>query len=540
MSPFVVNTGLTPTDEQYHNLIEDVLHNGNLKGDRTGTGTVAVVGRMARYSLLNKRSPRLTTKEMQDTPEREMLWFCGGSSSIKELRDQKIGIWNSWLIPGTAKYRTRTNDELIPLLGRKYGSETATINFCTHDHLLEIQKGHGINIFDKFTVKITTRESLSRTVEIYGSDAYFTSVEGVLHHAAEYHNIAVEVLTDGNIGPGAYGPQWRHWQDTQIVPQAELQAYRAQGYKVMGNIRPEIDHEDEEAIMADLTKIYLAQGFTDVKFRKLPWDELPERGWDIDTHGKWVSIIYGREIDLEAIYIQVADLPRHVVHREIDQLANAIELLRKEPTSRRIIVSAWNPALTWKAALPPCHLYFQFISHELTLEQRYTIARDRVALQKYDLKKEADKGNMDMALRTWMAYDLEADRRDCTDEELHGNMDAVGIKRRGLYCFLLLRSNDLGLGQPFNVAQYATLTHMVAQCVGMEPLELVWAAVDAHVYANHVQALEHQLTLESKDCIPRLKLNPAVTSIDGFKISDLEIVDYDSHPSLTKEMPVAV
>jgi thymidylate synthase len=119
-------------------------------------------------------------------------------------------------------------------------------------------------------------------------------------------------------------------------------------------------------------------------------------------------------------------------------------------------------------------------------------------------------------------------------------MDAVGIKRRGLYCFLLLRSNDLGLGQPFNVAQYATLTHMVAQCVGMEALELVWAAVDAHVYSNHVKALEHQLTLQSKDCIPRLKLNPKVTEIDGFKISDISIHDYDSHPSLTKEMPVAV
>jgi thymidylate synthase len=90
------------------------------------------------------------------------------------------------------------------------------------------------------------------------------------------------------------------------------------------------------------------------------------------------------------------------------------------------------------------------------------------------------------------------------------------------------------------VAQYATLTHMIAQCVDMAPLELVWAAVDAHVYTNHVQALEHQLTLESKDCIPRLKLNPEIKSIDGFKISDLEIIDYDSHPALTKDMPVAV
>ncbi|MNC33087.1 Thymidylate synthase [compost metagenome] len=169
------------------------------------------------------------------------------------------------------------------------------------------------------------------------------------------------------------------------------------------------------------------------------------------------------------------------------------------------------------------------------------IAQDQVELAKYDLeKKQRQTGTMDCALRTWTDWTVYQKQTLVSDEEMHRRLDEVGIKRRGLYCFLLLRSNDLGLGQPFNVAQYATLTHMVAQCVDMEPLELVWAAVDAHVYTNHVAAIEHQLTLESKDCIPRLKLNPTVTSIDGFKISDIEIIDYDSHPALTKEMPVAV
>ncbi|MNI51441.1 Thymidylate synthase [compost metagenome] len=228
------------------------------------------------------------------------------------------------------------------------------------------------------------------------------------------------------------------------------------------------------------------------------------------------------------------------MYREIDQLANAIKLLREDPNSRRIIISAWNPALTWKAALPPCHLYFQFISHELTIEQRYAIARDRVALEKYDIEKAAKSGIVDAALRTWMQYDLEADRKDCTDEDLHANMDTVRIPRRGLYCFLLLRSNDLGLGQPFNVAQYATLTHMVAQCVGMAPLELVWTAVDAHVYTNHVDALNKQLNQSSLDCIPRIKLAKGITEIDDFDISKIVIHDYESHEALTKSMPVAV
>lgn len=480
MTPFVINTGLTPTDEQYHNLVEDVLHNGNFKGDRTGTGTYAVVGRMARYSLLNQRSPRLTTKGMQDTAEREMLWFCSGSSSIKELRDQKIGIWNSWLIPGTAKYRHKTTVELINAIAKKFDADTGTAHYVDAPTFAQVPSGRGVNVFGKCLVKITLKADMKKTVDVYGSVTDFTDIESVIDDVATQLGIELTFLVDGDIGPGGYGPQWRHWKDTQVISMAEYDAYAAQGYHAIGETF----------------------------------------GREMKHHGELAGKL--------------------VVHREIDQLQNAINLLRNDPNSRRIIVSAWNPALTWKAALPPCHLYFQFISHELTLEQRYMIARDRVALQKYDLKKEADKGFMDMALRTWMAYDLEADRRDCTDEELHGNMDAVGIKRRGLYCFLLLRSNDLGLGQPFNVAQYATLTHMVAQCVDMAPLELVWAAVDAHVYTNHVKALEHQLTLQSKECIPRLKLNPAIKEIDGFKISDLTIHDYDSHPALTKDMPVAV
>lgn len=541
MTPFVLNTRLTPTDDAYHNLIEDVLHNGNFKGDRTGTGTYAVVGRLARYNLMNKRSPRLTTKGMQDTAEREMLWFCGGSSSIKELRDQNIGIWNSWLIPGTAKYRTRTNDELIGLLARKYGNDTATINFCTHDHLLEIQKGHGINIFDKFTVKITVKESLSRTVEIYGSDAYFTSVEGVLHHAAEHHNIAVEILTDGSIGPGAYGPQWRHWQDTQIIAQADVVQYQQQGYILRGQIAPVGLPDTEEALLAELDRVAEVKGYVRTDVVKVQFDEVGDKGYDVYNNGGTLSARYTDEEGLRKIFTAIADLPRFVVHREVDQLVNAIQILKHDPNSRRIIVSAWNPALTWKAALPPCHLYFQFISHELTLEQRIKIAQDQVELAKYDLDKQARQtGMMDCALRTWTDWTHYQAQTKVSDEEFHRRLDEAGIKRRGLYCFLLLRSNDLGLGQPFNVAQYATLTHMVAQCVGMEALELVWAAVDAHVYSNHVQALEHQLTLESKECIPRLKLNPEVTSIDGFKISDIQIIDYDSHPALTKEMPVAV
>lgn len=541
LTPFVLNTRLTPTDDAYHNLVEDVLHNGNFKGDRTGTGTHAVVGRMARYSLLNKRSPRLTTKGMQDTAEREMLWFCGGSSSIKELRDQKIGIWNSWLIPGTARYQDRTLDELVHLVTRKIGGDDGTVNLTTPDNFAKIQEGHGINTYGKCIVKLTTKESGQKTVAVYGSTEDFASVEAVINYIAIEMGIALRVLIDGDIGPGGYGPQWRHWQDTQIVSQTGLHEYHKQGYTVRGEVAPVGLPDTEEALLTELDRVAAAKGYVRTDVVKVQFDEVGDKGYDVYNNGGTLWARYHDEDGLRKIFTVIADLPRFVVHREIDQLVNAIQILKHDPNSRRIIVSAWNPALTWKAALPPCHLYFQFISHELTLEQRVMIAQDQVELAKYDLeKKQRQTGMMDLALRTWTDWTHYQAQTKVSDEEFHLRLDEAGIHRRGLYCFLLLRSNDLGLGQPFNVAQYATLTHMVAQCVDMAPLELVWAAVDAHVYTNHVAALEHQLTLESKDCIPRLELNPEVKSIDGFKISDLKIVDYDSHPALTKDMPVAV
>lgn len=481
MTPFVLNTRLTPTDDAYHNLVEDVLHNGNFKGDRTGTGTYAVVGRMARYSLLNKRSPRLTTKQLTDNPEREMLWFRTGDSSIKELRDQNIGLWNNWLIPGTEKYRMKSTEELLEAIRKKYDGDFIEAQYTVAEVFAKVPEMKGINTLGECLVKITLKESdMKRHVTLYGSEENFATLEDMVVSAAVELKINPQVLTDGNIGPGAYGPQWRHWPDTQIVSgKLELQQYLEQGY----------------------TKVTTIQ--------------------EAYASYEWAG--------------------KHVVHREVDQLANAIKLLENDPNSRRIIITAWNPALTWKAALPPCHLYFQFISHELTLQQRIMIAQDQVELAKYDLtKQQARTGMMDCALRTWTDWTVYQKQTLVSDEEMHRRLDEAGIKRRGLYCFLLLRSNDLGLGQPFNVAQYATLTHMVAQVAGMEALELVWAAVDAHVYTNHVEAINHQLTLESKDCIPRLKMNPAVTDIDGFTIKDIEIIDYESHPALTKSMPVAV
>ncbi|MNX93928.1 Thymidylate synthase [compost metagenome] len=485
---------------------------------------------------------------MKDTPERELLWFVSGSSSIKKLRDQKIGIWNSWLIPGSAKYEPLTSEEVEKAICKRLSVDFFNLSVIDNNvrEALNLHEFTGdLYVFPHTADKGACIYFARHVWDGLVRESYSETKEIALSYIAGWFDISTKRLVDGDIGPGGYGPQWRHWKDTQIVSKADLPAYMNQGYKRLGVITPSIEPFGVEEIKAALHAYFIENGYSDTSIGEADSIMLPECGYEmVGSKGRCVHVLYLGEDELIQAYVEALDVPRFVMHREIDQLQNAINLLRNDPNSRRIIVTAWNPALTWKAALPPCHLYFQFISHELTLEQRAKILVDRVDLEIYDLNKEWEASGHYQSYPVNIKgekFDLEQARLiTASDDEIHAQLDDLGIHRRGLYCFLLLRSNDLGLGQPFNVAQYASMTHMVAQCVNMAPLELVWAAVDAHVYTNHVEALKKQLTLESKDCIPRIRFNRNVTDIDDFTIGDIEVFDYESHEALTNRMPVAV
>ncbi|BCP54399.1 thymidylate synthase [Kaistia sp. 32K] len=156
----------------------------------------------------------------------------------------------------------------------------------------------------------------------------------------------------------------------------------------------------------------------------------------------------------------------------IDQLANVIEMIRTKPDSRRLIVSAWNPAEVDDMALPPCHSLFQFY-----------VAEGRLSCQLYQ------------------------------------------------------RSADIFLGVPFNIASYALLTMMVAQVTGLKPGDFVHTFGDAHLYSNHLEQAELQLSRAPKP-LPTMKLNPAIQRIEDFRFEDFELVGYDPHPAI--KAPIAV
>ena len=203
----------------------------------------------------------------------------------------------------------------------------------------------------------------------------------------------------------------------------------------------------------------------------------------------------------------------------INQIAEVVHQLKTNPDSRRMLVSAWNVADVPKMKLPPCHALFQFYTRELTLLQRESFSAHLSEHRGTTLWGNALRG--DPAAR----------------REMHEEFDRQGIPRRALDCQLYQRSLDVFLGGPFNIASYALLTHMIAQQVDMVAGDFVWSTGDTHLYSNHMEQVELQLSRECRP-LPQLVIKRKPASIFDYKFEDFEIVGYDPHPAIKAEVAV--
>lgn len=162
----------------------------------------------------------------------------------------------------------------------------------------------------------------------------------------------------------------------------------------------------------------------------------------------------------------------------IDQISNLINQIKKNPDSRRLIVSAWNVADVEKMALPPCHTMFQFY----------------------------------------------------VSPSINGG-------KRKLSCQLYQRSADVFLGVPFNIASYALLTMMIAQVCDLGVGDFVHTFGDVHIYSNHLEQVKLQLTREPKE-LPIMEINNSVKDIFSFKYEDFNLMNYNPWPSIKGEVAV--
>ncbi|KGF45179.1 thymidylate synthase [Prevotella bivia DNF00320] len=151
----------------------------------------------------------------------------------------------------------------------------------------------------------------------------------------------------------------------------------------------------------------------------------------------------------------------------IDQIKNVLEQIKNTPDSRRMLVSAWNPAEVENMALPPCHCLFQFY-----------VASGKLSLQLYQ------------------------------------------------------RSADTFLGVPFNIASYALLLQMMAQVTGLEAGEFIHTTGDTHLYLNHLDQVELQLTRTPRP-LPKMNINPDVKDLFSFNYEDFQLEDYDPYPHIS-------
>ncbi len=211
------------------------------------------------------------------------------------------------------------------------------------------------------------------------------------------------------------------------------------------------------------------------------WNEWPYAKFckSEDYHGETVDEFVARIVEDDAFAAKYGDLGP-VYGKQwrdffgVDQLANVIENLKKDPFSRRHIMVAYNPAQVENMALPPCHAFVQFY---------------------------------------------------------------VSADKKKLSLQLYQRSADTFLGVPFNIASYSLFLMMVAQVCGYQPYEMVHTFGDLHIYNDHIDLIKEQLTREPRK-LPRLILNPDVKNIEDFKYEDFTLEGYDPWPKIAGKVSV--
>ena len=279
---------------------------------------------------------------------------------------------------------------------------------------------------------------------------FIFSSEEKFEKMKQYHDLVKHVLEHGNVKEDRTGT------GTKSVFGYQMRFDLSEGFPMITTKKLHL-----KSIIYEL--LWFLKGDTNIKY-------LTENG--VRIWNEWAD----EQGDLGPVY---GHQWRNWNNDDIDQIKELTETLKNNSNSRRMLVSAWNPSVlpdnsksfsenvaNGKAALPPCHAFFQFY-----------------------------------------------------------------VANNKLSCQLYQRSADIFLGVPFNIASYALFTMMIAQVCGFEAGEFIHTFGDAHIYSNHFEQLELQLSRNPRP-LPKMLLNPNVKDVFDFKFEDFTIVDYNPHPHI--------
>ncbi|KAF2149966.1 thymidylate synthase [Myriangium duriaei CBS 260.36] len=306
------------------------------------------------------------------------------------------------------------------------------------------------------------------------------------HEEYQYLNLIREIIDNGEHRPDRTGTGTR---SICFPPQLKFKLSRPDGSLVLPLLTTK--RVFLRAVIAEL--LWFIAGETS----SISLSEQNVKIWDGNGSREYldsVGLSHREAGDLGPVYgfqwrhfgAEYEDCHADYTGKGVDQLAEIIHKLKNNPYDRRIILSAWNPADLKKMALPPCHMFAQF----------------------------------------YVSFPANAPMR------------SDGSRRGTLHSLLYQRSCDMGLGVPFNIASYALLTHMLARACDLIPGTFTHTMGDAHVYQDHIEALNVQMTRVPKS-FPDLIIEKEIgCEIDGWKLEDFKIVGYEPHKSIAMKMSV--